>query len=222
MYTELVEMLRCVNDHDESWLVAAAYRSEGRHIMHGMLGCPVCRAQFPIEEGIADFTGGTAWPRTVARIRRVADDGEADEALTLKLAAMLDLTDSTGYVLLLGHWTRLAHQLRALVPVSVLAVNPSPDVVMGDGVSGVRASRVPVRPGSARGAALGDAAEREPWSAGGMLAGAVASVRAGGRVVADASLPLADELTMIAQDAAHWVATREGERPLLQIVRPSR
>ena len=45
MFVEIIDLLRCPNAHAESWLVAAAARTVGRHIVEGTLGCPVCEAE---------------------------------------------------------------------------------------------------------------------------------------------------------------------------------
>src|SRR5512142_2008570 len=132
MHSELVDTLRCLSVHEESWLVAASDETEGRHIMRGLLGCPVCHARYPIEHGIADFSNGARVP-----VALDGDDQGTDESAAVKLAAMLDLTDPSGYVILTGEWALLGAALREIVPVMVLAVNPHPDAVMGDGVSGV-------------------------------------------------------------------------------------
>lgn len=221
MYTELVDTLRCPHGHEESWLVAAAYRTEGRHIVSGALGCPVCRTQYPIEHGIADFSAVVPVAATDEHPREWHDaDGDAD--LALKLAALLDLTDATGYVVLLGAWSRVAHALHALVPVSVLVVNAPDDIAIGDGVSAVRAGRVPVLTGSARGVALDAVAASDPWRDGGLLVSALRAVRPGGRVAGVGSLRAPPGMRLLAEDEQHWVGMQEGARPLLQIVRAPR
>lgn len=208
MHSEIVDTLRCLGAHEESWLVAAADVTEERQIMRGLLGCPVCHARYPIERGVADFTGGLARP-----VALIDDDPPFDDDDAVKLAAMLDLTDARGYVLLVGCWARLAHPLRELVPLMVLVANAPPDVPMGDGVSGLTVgSRIPLAAGSARGAALG--------AAGASLAeSAIAAVRATGRVVGDASLALPAGVSLLARDDRQWVGTCEGGGPLLQLVR---
>ena len=213
MHSEFVDTLRCLSIHEESWLVVAADETEGRHVMRGLLGCPVCHARYPIERGIADFTNATRLP--VALERDAASPGES---AVLKLAAMLDLTDSSGYVILVGEWARLGAPLRELVPVPVLAVNPPPDVAMGDGVSGVATlDRIPVAASSARAIAfapptVSDADALE-------LSSALGAVRPGGRVVAAASVALPDDVALVARDAEHWVATRTSGAPLIRLVR---
>src|SRR5690349_17890720 len=145
MHSELVDSLRCLSVHEESWLVAAADETDGRHIMRGVLGCPVCHARYPIERGIADFSGGVHVPVALEGDESVGEDA------AVKLAAMLDLTDPSGYVILVGAWARLGAALREIVPVMVLAVNPHPDAAIGDGVSGVTTlDRIPVAASSAR------------------------------------------------------------------------
>lgn len=208
MYSELVDTLRCLNPHEDSWLVAASDVTEGRHIIRGMLGCPICHARYPITDGIADFTGGTRRP-----VELEPDHGDVHDDDALKLAAMLDLGEPSGYVLLLGRWARLAGRLRELSPVTILAVNAPPDVVMGEGVSGVvTGDRIPVAAGSARGAALDGARDA-------LVASTVAALRSGGRIVGDASIPQPDDVAIIARDDRHWVGTRKGGGPLLQLVR---
>ncbi|HEX8850336.1 MAG TPA: hypothetical protein VF761_12445 [Gemmatimonadaceae bacterium] len=208
MHSEIVDTLRCLGAHEESWLVAAADVTEDRHIMRGILGCPTCRARYPIEDGVADFTGGR--PRHVA----VEPDGPPlEEGDALKLAAMLDLTEAGGYVLLLGRWARLASALREIVPVMVIVANAPPDVVMGAGVSGVHVGdRLPLAASSARGAAIdgGSAALAES---------AIAAVRSGGRIVGEASLEPPVDVELLARDERHWVGTRRGGGPLLKLVR---
>jgi uncharacterized protein YbaR (Trm112 family) len=220
MHSEVVDHLRCLNVHAESWLVAAADVTEGRHIMQGVLGCPVCRAQYPIADGVADFTGVARAPLALEPSSAVTGDPE----LALKLAAMLDLTDASGYVLLCGAWGRLAHPLRELVPIQVIVVNVPRDVTMGNGVSGLLVGdRIPLAGGSARGVALdecydGGGAKRS----GAFIASAVSATRAGGRIVGFTTLPLPDGVTSTATDELHWVGARAGGQPVLKLVRAPR
>jgi hypothetical protein len=213
VFTELVDTLRCVAAHEDSWLVAAADETVDRHIMSGTLGCPVCHARYEIARGIADFAG--TGPATIA----LDEPGlEPSEELAFKLAAMLDVSEASGYVILMGRWTRLASALRAIVPVQVLALNPMPDVDMGDGVSGVRAHlRVPVLDGSALGGAL-DATSSSAHEAL-LLQSAIASVKPGARIVAPIGLSMPDTVRELVRDDAQWVGVREGGRPLLQLIR---
>jgi len=44
VFVELIEALRCPRPHEDAHLVASATRTEARHIVDGVLGCPVCGA----------------------------------------------------------------------------------------------------------------------------------------------------------------------------------
>ena len=89
MFIELVDALRCPNAHEESWLVASAARMEFRHIVEGTLGCPVCKAQYPVRRGVVDFRrAGTS---------TVPQHAPPDETEAARLAAFLDLTDRAGF-----------------------------------------------------------------------------------------------------------------------------
>ena len=57
MFIELTDQLRCPADHPESFLVLIPDEMEGRRVVRGTLGCPVCHAEYRIEAGVADFQG---------------------------------------------------------------------------------------------------------------------------------------------------------------------
>ena len=97
MFIPLVDILRCVNPHNETWLVASIERAEDRFIIDGTLGCPTCLAEYPIRDGIVYFT------------ERVPSDAnvQPDEGEAMRLAAALDLTEPRMTALLQG--TRGAH-----------------------------------------------------------------------------------------------------------------
>ena len=153
MFIELVDSLRCPHDHEESWLVLGAERMDGRNVLEGVLGCPVCRRRFRISAGVADLrTGGHT-------AESAADAGHepppADPEQAMRLAAFLNLSDGGGYAVLAGAWTRHAAGVRALADTHLLLVNPEPGVGIGPGLSGLLADTgLPVAPGSARALAL--------------------------------------------------------------------
>src|SRR6185503_886992 len=82
VFIPLVDSLRCIAGHDETWLVASIERSEERDIRQGFLGCPICLAEYPIRDGIAYFGVDPAEP-VVAAMAGVEDDD------ALRLAAAL-------------------------------------------------------------------------------------------------------------------------------------
>ena len=195
MFIELVDALRCPVPHEESWLVAAAARTEFRHIVEGTLGCPTCQAQYPIRRGVADFRRGGA---TSPTREIMPDEGEAT-----RLAAFLDLTDRAGFAVLLGAWGAHAPILRGLAETPLIIVDPAEGTEGEPGISVIRCDgELPLAAGSARGMALdGGSSER--------VASAVRATRPRGRVVAPASLPLPAGVVELVRDERTWVAERE-------------
>lgn len=196
MFIELVDALRCPNAHEESWLVAASTRMEFRHIVDGTLGCPVCKSQYPVRRGVVDFR------RSPAGDVPVSWQAQPDETEAARIAAFLDLTDRTGFAVLLGGWSAHAPLVRGLVETPLIIVDP-PDGTEGEpGISVLRCDgAIPIAAGSARGMAIdGGGVAR--------VASAVRATRAKGRILAPVSVPVPDGVTELARDAATWVAER--------------
>src|SRR2546421_743598 len=76
MFIELTDHLRCPADHEEQFLVLLPDRMEGRSVLSGELGCPVCGRVVRVEEGVADFGAGTRLRRRGGLDRR-RDSGGA-------------------------------------------------------------------------------------------------------------------------------------------------
>ena len=132
MFIELVDALRCLRPHEESWLVAAVERFEGRYIERGSLGCPICRAEYRIEHGAADFragdagdvgdVGGVGDAGDVGDVGEVGDEGPIDDVLRVR--ALLDLSEPGGTIVLAGRSAALAAALEDEVDVNLLLLNP--------------------------------------------------------------------------------------------------
>jgi uncharacterized protein YbaR (Trm112 family) len=204
MFIELVDALRCPTPHEESWLVASAERMEARHIVEGTLGCPVCKAEFPIRNGVVDFRRGTS---------TVLPAGSApDQEQAMRLAAFLDLSDAQGFAVLLGEWGVHAPVLRTLVETPLVLVDPPEGVEGEPGVSVIRCDgELPLAAAASRGMAIdGGAAAR--------VASAVRATRVKGRLVAPASLAVPAGVRELARDDSTWVGERETQdSPLLTL-----
>ena len=199
MFIEFVDSLRCPHPHAESWLVASAERMEGRDIVTGVLGCPVCKSQFAIADGVADFRAAPAARSGPPGPARDAGDAE-------RMAALLDLTDDRGYAVLSGEWTVLGPAIRSLTGVHVMLVNPLNGIRMGGGISGMAVDDVlPLAPRSARGIALSAAATPQ------FLASAFRAVAPLGRVVAPVAVPVPREVSELARDSDVWVGVNNAE-----------
>jgi uncharacterized protein YbaR (Trm112 family) len=198
VFIELVDLLRCTNEHEDSWLVAAIYEKLDRDIIEGRLGCPVCGAEYPIHEGIAVFGDGPKSP--VSEMARGAYD-ESDDDAAIRCAALLDLFDPGGAVVLGGSWGRAARALLDITPVSVLLIAPPPGVTLGRGLSAIRvADRFPVAAGSLRGVALDDSMATPT-----LVESAARALKPGGRLVAPVAVALPAGIAERARDDRHWV-----------------
>jgi uncharacterized protein YbaR (Trm112 family) len=197
MFIELIDVLRCPNAHEESWLVLASRRIDGRDVMEGVLGCPVCAAEYPITDGVVRFAGE---PRTDAL---AAPSSEED---AFRLAALLDLATPRGYAIITGALGNASPYLRAVTDVQLLLVNPPADIEMGTGLSGLTIdsdwTTLPLAQSSARAIALDDATTSAQLVAG------LRAVRPSGRVLAPLTLALPDDVAELARDSHQWVAER--------------
>jgi uncharacterized protein YbaR (Trm112 family) len=166
LHLDLVDVLRCPGDHDQGHVVVLPETVRGRMMISGTIGCPVCRAEYRVDEGVLDMALSNPWQDPVQ-----PPDGEADFDFALALAAALDLTPGRTLAVIVGDWGRHAHQLRALTPVPLALVNPPRGESYADleEVSVVRAASLPflaasvpalaVAPGS-EGNAAGDVLTR--------------------------------------------------------------
>lgn len=203
MHLEVVGSLRCPAGHDASWLVARTDRLEARHIVEGVLGCPICGAEYRIERGVARLgapVGGASDPMPEAALRA---------------AALLDLTTPQGLVLLAGAWAAAAVEVAAMVEqIHILALDaPDESPPLGLGVSSIEAGQsIPLASGSVRGIAL-DAAH----TSASLVAQAAESLRAGGRLLAPALAAVPAALVELARDDRWWVAERPAQSPIVTL-----
>jgi hypothetical protein len=206
MFLELVDSLRCVRPHEDSWLVARADELIDRHIVRGELGCPVCEARYAVRGGVADFAVEVSRATDSAPRAPRADataDAESNQALALRAAALLGLTEPGGLVVLTGEWSACADDLLEMVDgVQLLALDPAPALQSGGALSlALIPDVLPLAAESARGIAL-DAAHATPS----LLAGAARALAPSGRLIAPSSALVPDSLRELARDDEHWVA----------------
>ncbi|HUF26921.1 MAG TPA: hypothetical protein VMM18_08075 [Gemmatimonadaceae bacterium] len=209
MFIELIDSLRCPNRHEDSWLVGAFDRLQEREVLTGRLGCPICRAQYEIVDGIVRFDPPVAAP---------VDDPHESEAApgaddALRLAAMLDLASPGGLIVLAGEWTRIGVALAAFADSRLLLLNApesvAESVARRSGLSAVICrGAIPVAPGSCRGIALGSGEETAR-----LANSAVGALRAGGRLVAPVTVDVPEGIAELARDASLWVGARVAGPP---------
>jgi uncharacterized protein YbaR (Trm112 family) len=191
VFVELIEALRCPRAHEEAHLIASASRTEARHIVEGVLGCPVCGAEFAITKGVARFDE----PATSTPF--VPPDAET----AMRLAAFLELTDARGFALLCGRWGAYADAISQLCDTPLVLVNPRDE---GAEAAGILVTRdiVPLADSSARAVAL------DVGSTIDLVQSAVRAVRPGGRLLGPATLGLPPHVTELVRDDRVWVGEK--------------
>lgn len=195
MFIELTDLLRCPAAHDESYLVLIPDQLEQRRVTRGVLGCPVCRREYPVVEGVAEFGAAASLPSEAG--------GAAPLPAADAVLAFLGLGGPGGYVALFGDAARLAGKLAALRPgVHCVAVNPPPDVKEEPFCSLLRAPRSPLKARSVRGAVLGHGYGADPF----WQREAARSVLPGLRVTGPGASPVAEGLELLAAAEQWWVA----------------
>ena len=193
MFVELIESLRCPNDHEESPLIASATRTEARHIIDGVLGCPVCHAEFPIKDAVAEFA-----PR--GPIGGAFEIPSQETAM--RIAAFLELTDAAGFALLCSRWAIHIEPLGKLSETPIVAVNPTIAMPVRLAAGAIRCATIPIAEGTARAFAFDNGSKAE------LIASGVRAVRAGGRVLGPATLPVPRGVTEIVRDEVVWVGEK--------------
>lgn len=196
MLVDLIDRLRCPNDHADTWLVAAAARTVDRQLIDATLGCPECSAEFEVRDGELWFgppAAGGAMPH-------VADDA-------MRAAALLGL-EAGGLYLLDGGWGSVALALQEIVDVNLLLADPpsavAPAAAAGQGTLRGVGDRWPLAASSLHGLALDLATPAR-------VADAVRVLRDGGRLVAPAAAAVPLGVRELARDDRHWVAEKVGD-----------
>jgi len=193
MHVDLIESLRCPHPHADGWLVASVDTVTDRRILRGTLGCPTCGLEWEIRDGALSFL---ARPHREPR-SGLPGDARAD---ALRTAALLDVRDAHGIVLLAGDAAHAADALVELTGVLVLAVNPPEGVARAHSRLYVH-DALPLGVETLRGARLDAAHGASSW-----VTSALRAVARGGRLIAPASIELTADLTELARDEREWVA----------------
>ena len=195
MFVELIESLRCPNEHEESPLIAQAAKTENRRIHTGTLGCPVCHTEFPIRDWVAWF----------GEIPAMAGFEVPSQEIAMRVAAFLELTDARGFALLCGRWGVHAELIGLIAETPLVVVNHSIATPIQHTAGGIRGKTIPFAFGSARALAIAETSTKE------IIASGVRALKAGGRVLAPATIPVPDGVTEIVRDDKEWVGEKTAE-----------
>ncbi len=198
MYVELIGTLYCPESHEPTPLLAVVDRIVGRNVEAGSLACPVCDTSYPIIDGVAVFDDaryGAARETAPAPSPSLIDRSEE----VMRAAALLNLAEPGGFVLVGGAWASLAESLADATGVAMVVLN-APGRPSGQGiVSPIYADALPLGRGVLRGALLDADTSAD---------GVTRAVRARGRLVGPAARVLPAGTRELARDGEHWVAER--------------
>ncbi len=191
MHIELTDHLRCPADHPASFLVLIPAEMTGRDVRRGVLGCPVCRREYPIVDGVVHFT--PASPAVGPPV--TAPGAEA-------LAAFLGVEGPGGFVALVGSAASFAAGLGGLLPgVQLVSVNPPEGVAPALSESRLLSPVLPFKAASLRGIVVGAPYGAEPlW-----IDAAVGSVLPGLRVAGQGPAPGVPRFERLGEAAGWWV-----------------
>jgi uncharacterized protein YbaR (Trm112 family) len=194
MFIELTDHLRCPVDHEESFLVLLPDRIEGRSVLAGQLGCPVCGRTYELRDGVLDLGGAPDWTEDSETVL----DAEAVTALT-------GLHGPGGYLTLVGSVASLWQEIAELNPgVALVAVNPPAGMGNTPGISVLRAGRIPLKSGAMRGVVLGKTfGGSADW-----VSEAARVVLPGLRVVGEGPDPSPAVIDLMASADGVWVGTK--------------
>lgn len=227
MRLELAERLICPSAHAATPLIVVAQESTGRDLRRAQLGCMVCHRQGEVRDGsviLVDDSSATSSedgmnarlrePRLHEASRRGPSPHAATDDALLRLAALLGLDEPHVSVLLGARYTALA-PLLVQRHEAIVAVYDAPGASpAGVGHLLVAEERVPFAAGTFAAGAL----DRSMSAA--VIADAVRCLRIGGRVVADAAVPLPEAVRELARDAEGWVGEVEaGASPVIPLRR---
>jgi uncharacterized protein YbaR (Trm112 family) len=156
MHIELTEMLRCPESHREDVLVLSTGEMLGRMVRFGIVGCPVCRKEYPISKGVVDF--GATEPSSKS-------PPPSGGPSAVDLQALLELSGPGGFVTLVGDAARHAVGLAGLMAgIHFIGINAPPDMDELPVLSLLRTKTViPLRQSIARGVVVGRDVATSPW-----------------------------------------------------------
>ncbi len=202
MFIELTDHLICPAGHEEQYLVLLPGEMDGRRVVTGDLGCPVCDRVVRVRDGIAAFDGAPGPADTPTALTGDAVTAEA-------AAAFLGLHGPGGFVALAGSVGGLAPELHALLPGIALAlVNPPAGTTDTLEASVLRAARLVLKRSSMRGVVVGPEFAPQPdW-----IADAIRATLPGLRIVALGGEP-PETVQVLGRTAGCWVGQKPTTRP---------
>jgi len=185
----LVERLICPRAHAPAPLVVRADEVADGRLLRGVVGCAVCREEWPVAAGRLQF--GAA---------RAGNAADAPDAATI--AALLALSEPGRIVVVDGAPAELIAALVNEFGAIVVALDAPLNARAHAGIDG--AERVPLAPGAARAVLLLRSARGDDF-----VTSAVRALAPGGRMVGATAVNTPPDVRELARDERFWVGERE-------------
>lgn len=212
MHLELVELLRCPNDHASSVLVAAADVVENRYVVEGLLGCPECLSEYQVRSGVTHFVEAVA-----SNGARAESSVGVDHDTAMRLAAQLGISAGRTVFALVGYEIEMARAMREIVAARLLVFNaPRSMSNRGENIStdalvaplGVAlcGDVLPLVARKFDGIAIAQSHDSVT-----LLNQAVTALRPGARLVAPVSAAVPAGVRELVRDDRVWVAEKENQ-----------
>jgi hypothetical protein len=169
-------------------------RLDGRSVIEGQLGCPVCGRTFRLADGVLD-TGDAPSLGSTSPSRLTA----------AALTPLIGLNGPGGYLVLVGSLANDWEEVAELNPgVALVGINPEAGIrEHAPGFSVLRSGRIPLKTRSMRGVALGPGYARDQhW-----VSEAARVVLPGLRIVGEGAEPPAEIIDLMASAGGIWVGT---------------
>jgi len=208
MLLALTDHLRCTESHAETWLVARADRAAHGLMIEGVLGCPVCHTERMVRGGVVFWADGGV---------RANPAAGPDPETSIRLAALLGVTDARAPFVLCGAHGVHSAAIGGMADLTLVLLDPPDDTGAGLATVIRGAPRVPLGERSVQGIAL-DASH----AAADRIDAAVAVLVHGGRMIADAGVPVPAGIKELARDAAQWVGERVATSVPVPLMRAAR
>jgi hypothetical protein len=202
MFIELAELLQCPEPHESMPCILAPNEMDGRRVVSGMIGCPVCKAEYHVAEGMVGFGEVPQW-----------GIGSRSDDLTIEqmpkaddVQALLNLGSMGGYVLLVGSGARLARELAENTSgVHFIGLNSPPELRDSECLSLLRSPQaMPLKNSSVRAVLVGPEYVRKRW-----MDDAGRVLMPNGRLVAIVDDLSAEGVRQLAAGSGMWVGEKK-------------
>ncbi len=199
MFIEAIDKLRCIQPHEDSWLVAKFVEMRDRDFWEGELGCPICEARYPVRNGIVYFAPIRREPARLSGTTRSSEE-------LFALAAMLDLSAPERTVVLCDEWADFASALSTISEPHLFTLNGG---ALEEPVANIY--RIVSDGGIPLAGASVDAVALAASSSPDLLKSAVKVLGEGGRLIGKTGLRVPGEVLLLASDENHWVAQKKSD-----------